>query len=388
MSAGICALAAVCVLSGCNYNSMIAAVSAAEVPDTSKSHVLMDYATGTILKEKEADLKRPIASVTKLMTSLLILEAIERGELTLEQNITISSNASGMGGSQIFLDAYSEHTAGDLFKAIVVSSANDASVAFAETIAGSESDFVSRMNSRAAELGMTNTNYGNSTGLPAAGAYSTARDVATVTREVIKHPIYFKYSRIWMDEFKHPGGRITEMANTNKLIRFYKGCDFGKTGSTNEAGYCLSASAQRGDLRLIGVVIGAENSTARFGETSGLFDWGFANFECKRLLDISKPVEQTLKVSKSGVDSIKVLPASDYSILSRKGEKSDIEITYELPNSVSAPIKAGAEIGRAKLVKGGEVVKEVALIAGEDADGLTYWETVKEALGGWKIKKN
>jgi len=386
LAVAICVLCGSVVFMGCSYDTFIAKVSATEEPSMAKGSILMHYQTGTVLKEKDADKKLPIASMTKLMTTLLVLEALDRGEISLEQSVTVSKNASSMGGSQIFLDANSDYVVSDLLKSIIVSSANDSSVAFAEVLAGSEPEFVARMNQRANELNLTGTQYANCTGLPCAGAYSTARDTAVLTRELITYPIYFNYSKIWTDGFKHPSGRITEMANTNKLVRFYKGCDFGKTGSTSEAGYCLSASAERGDMRLISVVIGAENSKSRFNEVSSMFDFGFANYDSKHILDVNRALDIELEVRKSKVATMNIVPAKDFSVLIKKGEDTTYKIEYDLPDKLTAPIQKGTEVGKARIIDGNRLEEEVALLASESVEELSYWDTVKQTIENWKIK--
>ena len=204
-----------------------------------------------------------------------------------------------MGGSQVFIESGGEYSIGDLLKSTIVSSANDASVALAEKIAGSENNFVKLMNKKALELGMKNTNYVNCTGLPASNQFSSAKDTAILLKEVFKYDTYHNYSKIWMDTLKHPKGRETELVNTNKLIRYYEGCDGGKTGSTNEAGYCLATTAKRGDMRLIAVVLGAENGKLRFAETSKLLNFGFNNFENKLIVSKDEILSSELKIQNS-----------------------------------------------------------------------------------------
>ncbi|MBO7527687.1 MAG: D-alanyl-D-alanine carboxypeptidase, partial [Clostridia bacterium] len=261
---------------------------------TAKSSMLIDFDTGTIVHENQIDKKLPIASMVKMMTIFLTLKSIDEGSLGTNQKITTTENASGMGGSQVFIDPYVEYTVEDLLKSVIMSSANDASVALAEAISGSEDQFVVLMNDTAKNLGMNNTVYANCTGLPAPEQYSCARDCAVILKNILKYEYYHKFSNIWMDELVHPSGRKTELVNTNKLVKYYDGCDCGKTGSTSEAGYCLTASAKRGNLRLISVIIGAQTGKDRFKETTDLFNYGFANFENKQLVksnDVLKEVK-------------------------------------------------------------------------------------------------
>lgn len=338
---------------------------------TAKSAYLFDVASKQVLYEKDSTEHLPVASMVKMMTILLILEEIDNGSLTLDTMVSTTENASGMGGSQIFIDPFVEYKTEDLLKGIIIASANDASVAMAEHISGSEKTFVGKMNDRAKELGMNDTHYSNCTGLPAPEQYSCAKDSALLLNEVIKHDLYHNYSTIWMDEVVHPSGRKTGLVNTNRLIRYYDGCDGGKTGSTNEAGCCLSASAKRGDMRLISVIVGANNSQTRFNECSSLFNYGFANFENKTIFDNEVAIK-TLPVNKGKVDEVSIYSNQDFSLLMKKGDKSEIEVAYELPESVKAPTQAGTVIGKAIVSKSGSVVKEIEIIVKDTLEKLSY----------------
>ena len=255
----------------------------------SRAAYLIDYDTGKVLYERNPDERYPIASMVKIMTLNIAFDEIAAGRLALDQMIAISDTAAGMGGSQMFLDAGKEYSVSDLIKGITVVSANDASVAIAETIAGSKEAFIDMMNERAAAMGLENTKFVNVTGLPESGQYSTARDVTAMMRKLLGNPDYFKYSTIYMENYTHPGGRISELVNTNKLVRFYKGCDGGKTGFTNDAMYCLSATAKRGDTRVIATVLGAESSKSRNNEISTLFNYAFHNYKTITLSTTIRP---------------------------------------------------------------------------------------------------
>lgn len=349
----------------------------ADVTDiSSKSAIVMDYATHEVLFEKDSHEKMPVASMVKMMTILLTIEDIDSGDLALTDMVTTSENASGMGGSQVFIDPYVEYSVEDLLKSVIISSANDASVALAEHISGSEEVFVKRMNKRAKELGMYDTNYVNCTGLPAPEGFSSAYDCALVLSQVTSHDVYHKFSSIWMDELKHPSGRKTGLVNTNRLVRYYNGCDGGKTGSTNEAGCCLSATAKRGDMRLISVIVGAKDSKSRFNECSQLFNYGFANFENVNLIDSSSPVS-TLAVTKGQTGNIEVYAQENYSALIKKGSENGYEVELKLPSSVKAPIKEGQIIGTAEIYKDGVLVKSVNLISKVVVKKVGYFECVR-----------
>lgn len=353
-----------------------------EIDLTSKSACLVDYSSGTILFEKDSTKHLPIASMVKLMTILLTLEEIDNNNLTEDTMITTTENASSMGGSQVFIDPYVEYSAGDLLKSVIIASANDASVALAEAISGSEKTFVARMNERARELGMNDTSYANCTGLPAPEQYSCAKDCALILKEVAEHDLYHKYSTIWMDELVHPSGRVTGLVNTNRLIKYYQGCDGGKTGSTNEAGCCLSASAKRNDMRLISVIIGAENSQTRFNECSKLFNYGFSNYENQSIINAENPV-MNLPVNKGKVESVDIYAKDNYSVVTKKGQKSNYEITYENPNKINAPTKKDEIVGKAIISKDGNVIKEIELIVKADIDKLSLKDCFDKVVVAW-----
>ncbi|MCM1324920.1 MAG: D-alanyl-D-alanine carboxypeptidase [Acetobacter sp.] len=374
-----CILASIC----CSSLSNGLLVSAdADIDISSKAACLVDCASGHVLYEKDATTHLPVASMVKMMTVLLTLEEIDSGNLTLDTMITTSENASGMGGSQVFIDPYVEYRTEDLLKGVIMASANDASVALAEHISGSEKVFVNKMNARAKELGMNDTNYSNCTGLPAPEQYSCAKDSAIVLKEVVSHELYHKYSTIWMDELIHPSGRKTELVNTNRLIRYYDGCDGGKTGSTNEAGCCLSASAKRGDMRLISVVVGAKNSQTRFNECSSLFNYGFANFENRSILN-SEVAVNNLPVSKGKVETVDLYVSESFNIVLPKGDNGEYEVSYELPAKVNAPTKAGDVVGKAVVSKDGTVIKEIPVIVKTDIEKLSYKDCIDRVISKW-----
>ncbi len=373
-----------CVLCACivTMGGMGAKFAYADTPASAKSSILIDYNSGLVLEEKNADEKLPIASMVKIMTLLLTFEEIDKGNLELSTKITTTENASGMGGSQVFIDPYVTYSAEQLIKSVIMASANDASVALAEYISGSENVFVKKMNARAKELGMINTLYANCTGLPAPEQYSSARDVSTLMKELLKHKIYFNYSSVWMDELVHPSGRKTELVNTNKLTRYYKGCDAGKTGSTSEAGYCLCASALRDDMRLIGVVIGAKNGQARFNETASLFNYGFANFENRCVVNTEDALGSA-QVRRSKMTEVNYYAEENFYSLVKKGESDGFTTEVEFAGSVSAPLKAGDTIGKLLVLKDGNLEKEINLVVKEDIKKLSYKESLNKVISKW-----
>ena len=358
---------------------------AAEEPELSikgKSAILVDFDSGNVLFEQNADEKVQVASIVKLMTTLLTFEEIDAGRLTLNEKLTTTENASGMGGSQVFIDPYVDYTIDEMLKSVIVASANDASVALAEKISGTEEAFVKKMNQRAKELGLTNTIYANASGLPEPGQHSTARDVAKLTKIVMSHKRYFDYSTIWMDKLVHPSGRETDVVNTNKLIRYFKGCDGGKTGSTDEAGYCLSATAKRGNMRLIGVVLGAKSANERFNETSKLLNFGFANFENKQLVSCENPLTNA-EILKSKTKEAPVYASENFFVVSRKGEESNYEMSIELNDKIKAPLDSNNVVGTLKISKDGVIIKEINLVVLQNINAITYGESLKEIISRW-----
>ncbi len=377
-------LSVLCVSSNFFVNTY--AIMPGESAFTAKSLYLIDYNSGQVLYEKDAEKQLPVASIVKLMTIELVCEKLESGELDIDEKVVVSRNAQSMGGSQVFIEEGGEYTVGDLLKSTIVSSANDASVALAERISGSEDSFVVLMNKKAKELGLKNTNYVNCTGLPASNQYSCAKDTALLLKQVLTHDDYHKFSTIWMDTLSHPKGRESELVNTNKLIRYYEGCDGGKTGSTSEAGYCLVATAKRGDMRLIGSVLGAENGKKRFSETSSLLNYGFNNFENRQVVNKNSELGEKLQVKNSKQNEISVIAEKDIFVLSKKGEDNDITTKIELNESIKAPIKKGDKVGKIYVIRNSEVIDFSEILANEDANATTIMDNITKIAENWKLK--
>lgn len=348
----------------------------------SKSAILMENESGEILFAKDEKQHLPVASMVKMMTILIALEELDAENVKLDTLITTTENASSMGGSQVFLDPYVDYSFEDLLKSVIMASANDASVALAEYFNGNENAFVNRMNKRAKELGMADTHYVNCTGLPAPEQYSCALDTATLLREILKHDVYHNYSTIWMDELVHPSGRKTELVNTNRLIRYFQGCDGGKTGSTNEAGCCLGASAKRDDMRLISVVVGAPNSKTRFNESATLLNFGFSNFESECLVCKENPIA-TLAVSKGKVESSDVFASESFCAVVKKGDDSGFGVQVQTDATIKAPSKAGDVVGQVVVTKDGNVIKNIPVILKEDVKHLSWFETAHKIVEKW-----
>ena len=347
-----------------------------------RSALLMDYDTGTVVYAKNEKVRAPIASMVKIMTLLLTMEEIDQGKLTVEDTVTVSENAASMGGSQAFLDAGSVYTVNELIKSIVVGSANDSCVALAEHIAGSVESFVARMNERAAALGMQDTYFVNCTGLPAGEQYCCAFDAALMLRELIGHERFFEYSKIWMFDFAHPGGRVTQLSNTNKLIRAYEGCDGGKTGFTNEAKFCLAATAKRGNTRLISVVCGAESAKVRNAQNAALFNYGFANYQTKQVVTAGVPLQKRYAVQGGKEEFIMAAPASDRFVFAKKGEEK--EVTYRVDMlSLRAPVQKGDVVGVLTVLSGEEKLCEVSLVSDRTVEKSTYLDLEDRFIEAW-----
>ena len=341
-----------------------------------KSSVLIEKNSGKILYDNNSSEQLPIASVTKLMTILLTLEKIDAGEISLTDKVTVSENASGMGGSQIFIDTGLSYELGELLKSVIVASANDSSVALAEYIAGSEANFVKMMNERAKELNLKNTNYVNCTGLPTPDGYSCAYDQAIILSKVLYYDTYHTYSSIWLEDFVHPDGRTTQMTNTNRLSRFYDGCTGGKTGSTNQAKYCLAVGAKRGDMELISVVLGADNSKERFKLASDLLDYGFANFESKTIFNNSSLNGMTIRIK--GMDRVTHLKAErNYTLVTDKNEQVNVSLNYNLPNMLTE-VKENQVVGNVEIIIDGVVVDKINILSTETHNPATIWDYFKE----------
>ena len=367
MKIGLAALVtALLLLPGIAQADELPMKAEAPITLTSPSAILCEASTGQVIFEKNADERRPVASVNKVMTILLTLEAVDEGRVSLEDQVTVSPRAASMGGSQAFLDAGERYKLSELLKTVIVASANDSAVALAEHLAGTEESFVRLMNTRAEELGLTNTHYANCTGLPAQEHYTTARDVAKLSAQLDLHPIYYRYSTIWMDEIKHRGGRVTSLTNTNRLIRFYPGCDGYKTGSTNEARYCISATAKKEGMRLIAVVLGTPAGQTRFDEARAMLEYGFANVQLVTPIAQGQALDMTVPVRLGGRDEVSVLSGGTCSLLERRGEKNALSLEAALVEKVNAPVYAGDVLGEIRVKRGDEVVAVVPAVAGED----------------------
>ena len=347
-----------------------------------KASYLMDFDSKTVIHAQNESEHLPIASMCKIMTLLLSFEALERGDFQLNDEISISERAASMGGSQVFLEAHAKYPVKEIIKSIVVCSANDSCVAMAEKIAGSENIFVDKMNERAKELGANDTLFANCTGLPKEPQYSCAKDVAVMFKALLNHELYFELGKVWMDKFVHPEGRYTEITNTNKLVRFYDGCDGGKTGFTNDAGFCLAATAKRNDMRIISVVIGEKSSANRFEDVRTMFDYAFANYSVAPILCADEPLDRKAYVCGGKEDTISVYPQRNVYVFSRRGEKPNITLETRM-NKAKAPIEKGEKLGELVLFKDGVEMDRIALLSHEDVKTASVLDRLKKIAKAW-----
>lgn len=348
------------IISGLAFSFRVSALSDDSV--TAPSAVLMESSTGKVIYEKNSHEQRPCASVTKVMTLLLVFEAIDNGHLSLDDTITASEHASSMGGSDIWLETGEEMSCDDMIKATVVASANDAAVALAEHISGNEDAFVEKMNTRAKELGMNDTVFKNCNGLDEEGHITSAYDVALMSRELTKHEKIFDYTSIWLDNLRD--GK-TQIVNTNKLLKSYNGITGLKTGTTDDAGCCMSATATRGEVSLIAVVLGCKTGKERFSDAAALLDYGFANISVIELT-LPEDMPQSVNIEKGMENSVDVGCDISSKVVMDKNEKAEIVTNVELPETFEAPIEKGQILGKLTYSTGDEAFEECDIVAKND----------------------
>lgn len=352
------------------------------------SVILMETSTGTVIYEKDADTARPPASVTKIMTMLLIFDALEAGQIGLEDQVTVSEYAASMGGSQVFLEPGEVQTVDTMLKCIAVASANDACVAMAEYICGNEEEFVNRMNERATGLGMENTHFVNCNGLDAEGHIISARDIALMSRELItKYPQIHDYSMIWMENITHTTKKGTSefgLTNTNKLVRQYEYATGLKTGSTGDAKFCVSATAEKNGIELIAVVMAAENSKERFADAVKLLNYGFGR--CQLYKDDSSDGLQPAKVENGVEDTVDVRRAESFSYLNTDGANiNGIERSIEMNQKIKAPVREGDIVGNIIYTLDNTEIGRTAVVAAENLKEASFLDYLQDAAGQWMI---
>lgn len=345
--------------------------------ENARSAILIDADTGTVIYEKHSHEKLPPASITKIMTMLLTMEAIDEGRLKLTDKVTTSEHASSMGGSQIFLEVGEEMTVDDLLKGVAMASGNDASVALAEKIAGSEQGFIKLMNERAQELGLKDTHFANCNGLPVADHYSSAHDIAMMSRELLKHEGVTRYTGSYQDYLRKDSPKPFWLVNTNKLVRFYSGADGLKTGYTSEAKFCLAATAKRDGMRLIAVVLGEPNTKTRNSEVSAMFDYAFSQYALQPIYKSGEVIGK-VKVQKGEAAQLELTASKTMSVLVKKGSKLE-NITQKLvvPEKIAAPVKEGQLIGQLLIVQDGRTLAEFDLNAATAIKKAGFWTLFK-----------
>ena len=351
---------------------------------TSPAVILAEAETGTVIFEKNADERREVASITKLMTALLVFEALEDNDIALTDQVTVSQRAAAMEGSQALLDADTDYKLEDLLRTMIMASANDSAAALAEYLAGTEENFVQRMNERAQALGMDDTHYVNCTGYPQEGQYTTARDVMTLSCEVSRHPAYHTYASVWVDTLVHPSGRTTDLTNTNRLVRFYEGCDGFKTGSTDAAKYCVSATAEKNGMRLIAVALGCENSQTRFNEARSMLEYGFATDQRATIARKGDALGEQLKVNRGSAESVDLLLGSGLSMLLRNGQASQLKMELVIPESIDAPVDVGQVVGFVRVLLGETVVAKLNVVAASAVPLPGFIEGFFRIINAWR----
>jgi len=358
-----------------------------DISVNAKSYIVLDE-SGKVLKEKNSEKKCEVASICKLMTTLLTLEKIEEGNLSLDDKFLVSQFASNAEGSQAFLDANKEYTVRDLLKSVIVASANDSAIVLAENLAGTESNFVELMNNKAKILGMHNTVYANSTGLPAMEQYSTARDTAILLNEVSKYQLYREDCKIWMDSLIHSSGRKTELVNTNRLIKYYPNCITGKTGFTDEAGYCLASTASNNEFKLTTVVLGCSTSANRFTDSIALYNYCYGNYRSTKLISKDENIANDVKITSGKCETIILKPKYDFYYTEKINSNNNVDIIYELPERIKAPIEKGSIVGTILITENAEIIAKVPVIADENVEKQTYLDILNKIISNYSYIKN
>lgn len=352
-----------------------------ELKISAKSGLLIDADSGTVIFEKNSHERLPIASMTKIASLSVVFDALSKGIVHENDMVTVSENAAAVKGSSAFLDAGSAYKLSDLVSSVIIASANDSMVTLSEYVAGSEDVFVSRMNKLVESLNLKDTHFENSTGLPVNNHYSSAHDIAKIYQTICDNKLYHKFSKIWIEDFLHPSGRKTGLVNTNRLIKTFDGIEGGKTGYTDAARFCLTASAKRGSTRLIGVVIGANDSKTRFAEMTKLLNFGFSNFSSKLVVNSEVPI--TILNLKNSKEKPEVYAERDSVIFMSKSDERTFLIDYNL-NEIKAPLKKGDIVGKLFVFdQNNMVVDEINLVVKKDIEKEKFSETFKKLTEAW-----
>ncbi len=348
-------------------------VKAEDLTPNSESAILLEVSTGKVIYEKNANQKLAPASMTKVMSMLLIMEAVDSGKLSFEDEVVISDNASSMGGSQIFLQTGEKYKVQELLKGIAIASGNDAVVAMAEKVSGSVSSFVDAMNEKATSLGLTNTHFDNPHGLESENHYTTARDMSVMALELLKHEKILEFTSIYEDYLKKPDGSSVWLVNTNRLVRFYEGVDGLKTGFTNQAGYCITTTARRGDMRLLSVVMKAETSDLRSKDTVSMLNYGFNTYKLDVLLKKEEKIGE-VTIEKGKKEKVDVYLEQDVTILSKVSDNKEVFDYNLVVENIMAPLKNNSKVGYLEVMdKEGNIVKEVDVVVTEDIESANVF---------------
>lgn len=352
-----------------------------DLASDSSSAILIERDTGTVLYDKNSTEQLPPASMTKIMTMLLIMEAIDQGKLKMNEKVRTSEYAASMGGSQVFLEPGEEMSVEEMLSAVAIGSANDASVAMAERIAGSEEAFVQQMNKKSKDLGLKNTLFQNTTGLPANNHYSTAHDMAIIAKELLKYEEITKFTGTYESYLRENTDEKFWLVNTNRLVRFYPGVDGLKTGYTSEAKYCLTATAEKNNMRVIAVVFGAPTSKSRNAQVTKMLDFAFSQYETHPIYKRNIPLEQA-KVSKGDKKRIEAVTSEPISLLTKKGDSvEDVKQEIVIMKDIKAPVKKGDKVGELKLVKEGKTIVSSPLVAKTNVKEASWWVLYKRSFG-------
>lgn len=382
MKAVISGLLSICLLASFSIPRADAAEKEKmKLAEQSQSAILMEQDSGSVLFEKNSHEKLPPASMTKIMTLILIMEAIDKGKISWNDKIRVSDYAASMGGSQIFLEPGEEMRVEDMVKGIAIGSANDASVAMAEHIAGTAESFVNMMNSKAKKLGLNDTFFKNPTGLPAAGHYTSAHDMAIMGKELLKHEEVTKFTGLYEDYLREETDKKFWLVNTNRLVKFYPGVDGLKTGFTNEAKYCLTATANKNGMRVIAVVMGAPSPKDRNAQVTSMLDYAFTQFSTKKLYDRHEIVKE-VKVQKAEKSKLPVVTSENISLLLKKGETAKkVKTEVNVDKDLKLPVKKGQQIGFLKIYSGDKLITESPVLASETVKKASWWKLFKRTAG-------
>ena len=355
--------------------------STTELAPNTKSAILIEMNTGSVIYEKNKDEQLSPASMTKIMTMLLIMEALDKKQITMDEKVRTSEYAASMGGSQIFLEPGEEMTVEQMLRGIAIGSGNDASVAMAEKLAGSEEEFVKLMNKKVKELGLKNTKFQNATGLPVKDHYSTAHDMSVMARELLKHEEITKFTSLYESYLRENTDKKFWLVNTNRLVKFYPGVDGLKTGFTHEAKYCLTATAKKDNMRVIAVVFGAANPKERNAQVTQMLDYAFAKYQSREIYKKNMPLAM-LTIEKGQKKKVSLVTSEPVALLSKKGEeKLNIRPKIILNKDVQAPVEKGEKLGTVQMLLGDKVVSETPLIASEDVKRATWFDLYKRSFG-------